>query len=82
MSKYSFTFRSLTQAQYARVILSRYGIAGELVQAPTEATENGCAYAVTVRMVDGYRAMQILKQEGISYTRFYQASGRGDGVAL
>lgn len=82
MSKYSFTFRSLTQAQYARVILRRYGIAGELVQAPMEASKNGCAYAIDVSGADGYRAAQILVQEGIPYANFYQANDRRDGVTL
>lgn len=82
MSKYSFTFRSVTQAQYALVVLNRYGIDGELVQAPMEVSENGCAYAVQVRIIDGYRAALLLRQEGVLFVRVYQTTDRGSEVLV
>ena len=74
MSNYYFTFRSLTQAQYALVVLSKYGIKGVLVQAPMEISENGCVYAVQIKSADGYRAASVFSQEGISYIRLYHGA--------
>lgn len=80
MSKYYFSFRTVTQAQHARVLLRRYGIIGELVQAPVEVSDAGCAHALRVQSTDRYRAAKILKQEGILYIELSQMSDRGSEV--
>lgn len=77
MNNYYFTFRSVTQAQNALLVLSRRGITGELVHAPIGSSENGCSYAVRVKRSDGYFAALYLHQEGLYYLKALRSTAGG-----
>ena len=70
MIDYLFTFRSLTAAQQAELLLIRYGIPCRLVRAPSRSSNNGCSYAVRVQ--DYYRTNAVFIQENLNYERVLQ----------
>ena len=65
------TFRSVTPAQRAELLLRREGIAAVLQRTPRILAERGCGYSV--RIGDSYRlqAAEILRQRGIHFQKIY-----------
>ena len=77
MIDYLFTFRSLTAAQQAEMILTRYGIPSRLVRIPSRISDNGCGHAVRVQ--DYHRANAAFIQENLFYERVLRWNG-GDWI--
>ena len=64
-----YTFRSLTAAQQAAMLLRRFGIAASVVRTPEFAATKGCGYAVKVADADEASTGFIFHREGVSYMR-------------
>jgi len=65
MNDHFFTFRSLTAAQQAAMILTQYGIPSRIVRTPSRYFKNGCSYALRVRDYD--RVNAVFVYEGVLY---------------
>ncbi len=60
-----FTVRSVTPAQKGRDALNRAGVRCRMLRAPRAIAQNGCAYALAVRAVDGQDAALLLDRAGV-----------------
>ena len=69
MHAFYFTFRSMTAAQQAAIMLLQYGVDAEFVRAPHHLSEMGCTYAIRLRQEDAYRGGLLLHQQGLRYER-------------
>ena len=74
MNDHYFTFRSLTAAQQAAMLLTRNGIPARLVRTPSRLSQNGCGYAVRVWEYD--RANAVFVQENVIYERAFRWNGQ------
>lgn len=72
MESYWITFRSLTHAQRAARLLERSGLTVTLVKAPQSLSENGCAYALTLRRPE--EALVLLQRGKLRYGRVFRRS--------
>ena len=72
MESYWITFRSLTHAQRAARLLERSGLTVTLVKAPQSLSENGCAYALTLRRPE--EALSLLQRGKLRYGRVFRRS--------
>jgi len=72
MYDYFFTFRSVTRAQQAVLVLMRHGIAGQLERTPQKISTNGCGYGVFVRGNEVYRAAGILRLKHLVFEKVYR----------
>ncbi len=71
------TMRSVTPGQKGRDVLRRAGIRCELLRAPRSIADRGCAYALTLRERDGYRALPVLDRAGLRPEGIYRRSPNG-----
>ena len=69
------TFRSVTPAQRGEIILRREGIAVTLQRTPRALAEQGCGYSIRLHCGHLPRAIEILRQKGISYQKTYRQQG-------
>ena len=69
MRDFYFTFRSMTKAQQATILLLQYGIDADFTRTPKRVSDMGCGYATRVRQEDAYRSSLVLRQEGVYYER-------------
>ena len=72
MESYWITFRSLTHAQRAARLLEHSGLTVTLVKAPQALSENGCAYALTLRRPT--EALALLRQGKLRFGRVFRRS--------
>ena len=73
MNEYVFTFRSLTQAQQAAVILRRGGLDAMVLRTPRSLSDLGCGYGVRTSV----RAAGALRKNGISYGKSFRIESDG-----
>lgn len=71
MKTFFLTFRSITQAQRAERAYGRAGMACILRRTPRWMEERGCGYGVEVKCQDLRRALEVLRQEKISFRKSY-----------
>ncbi len=76
MSVYWITFRSLTHAQRAARLLERKGFTATVIRAPQGLSEQGCAYAVTLR-ARPEEAMKLLRQNGLRPGKLFRRETDG-----
>ena len=65
------TFRSVTLSQKGESILGRAGVACSLRRTPRWMEEQGCGYSLRLRQGDASKAVELLRQAGISYRKVY-----------
>ena len=78
MKTFFLTFRSITQAQRAERAYARAGLSCVLRRTPRWMEERGCGYGVEVRCGELRKALEVLRQEKISFRKSYLL--HGDGV--
>lgn len=84
MLDYYFIFRSITGAQRGSNALSRSGIFGRMLRAPTFLSIKGCGYALRVRSSEAVLAAAALRQNGVPAGKIYcvHADGRAEETVL
>ena len=65
------TFRSVTPAQRGEIVLRHNGIAVSLQRTPRVLAEQGCGYSIRLHSSQLPKAIEILKQKGITYQKTY-----------
>ncbi|MBR4971394.1 MAG: DUF3343 domain-containing protein [Oscillospiraceae bacterium] len=66
------TFRSVTPAQRAQRILLQAGIECSLQRTPRWMEEKGCGYCLRLRQVDTQRAVNLLRQGKLAFSKVYK----------
>lgn len=69
------TFRSVTPAQRAELVLRRAGIDCNMRRTPRWMEEKGCGYSLHLHCKDMPRAMELLRAKGIHYGKAYSTQG-------
>lgn len=77
MGMYFITFRSVTPAQRGQRILQQAGINCGLLRTPRWMEERGCGYCLRLRSEDGSRAVGLLHQNQLSFSKIYADTERG-----
>lgn len=77
-NEWMITFRSVTYAQRGQRALQRAGIRNQLHRTPRDLSERGCGYCLRLRGWEAPKAVEVLRQEGISYEKLYAI--REDGT--
>ncbi len=75
MNQYLIVCRSVTQAQRAGRLLTSAGITNRVFRSPVGLTERGCSYSVKVRESSFWRALALLRQEGIHPVKAVRMEG-------
>lgn len=65
------TFRSVTFAQKAERALKKAGITCTMQRTPRELSQRGCGYCLRLRGTDAMAAVQLLREQEISYGKTY-----------
>ena len=65
------TFRSVTPAQRGETVLRRAGIDCVLARTPRHMEEQGCGYCLRLRWYHGDRAIEALRERGVTYGKVY-----------
>ena len=76
------TFRSVTPAQRAEVILKRAGVECTLQRTPKWMEERGCGYCVRLSCRDIMEATLLLRDAGISFRKVYSLGDNGSPEEL
>ena len=68
---YLMIVRSVTYAQRVQRALSRAGIRCQILRAPRDLSDAGCAYAVRIRNCDLAAALPVLHRERLDPIRIF-----------
>ena len=71
------TFRSVTFAQKAERILNKAGIGCMLQRTPKILSERGCGYCLRLQMKDAMAAVELLREQEVSYGKIYALTDGG-----
>ena len=71
MKSYYITFRSVTLAQRGERALRQGGMDCTLQRTPRWMEERGCGYCLRVRPSDTLRCLELLKGNGVAYSKVY-----------
>ena len=71
-------FRSVTPAQRGQKLLQSVGIRCYLQRTPRWMEERGCGYCLRLRREDVLRAVTILRESGLPFSKVYKGT---DGTA-
>ena len=83
MKQYMITFRSVTYAQRGERSLAKRGISCTVGRTPKWMEQQGCGYGLTLRGANIYRAVDALRQDGLSWRRVYVLeNGKYQEIAL
>lgn len=84
MRTYHITFRSITLAQRGERTLQRGGIGCALQRAPKQMAKNGCGYSLRIRPADAAKALELLRQDQVPFSKLYaiQDDGTSEELAL
>ena len=83
MNQYMVSFRSVTYAQRGERSLTRGGFSCTLSRTPKWMEQQGCGYGLTLRGTNIYRAVDALRQDGVSWRRVYVLeNGKYQEIAL
>ncbi len=73
----SITFHSATRAQVGAAVLEQHHIPYQLHRISGPLAARGCGYALRVRSEAAGRAVQALRQSGVSFQRVFREGGDG-----
>ena len=78
------TFRSVTPAQRAEILLRREGIGCTLQRTPKALADQGCGYSLRLRCDRLTEAVEWMRRQGIVYRKAYRIteSGRPGEILL
>ena len=83
MRIFIITFRSVTFAQRGERLLNRNNHRCVLQRTPKWMEQQGCGYGLTLRGTNIYRAVDALRQDGLSWRRVYVLeNGKYQEIAL
>ena len=83
MRIFIITFRSVTFAQRGERLLNRNNHRCVLQRTPKWMEQQGCGYGLTLRGANIYRAVDVLRQDGLSWRRVYVLeNGKYQEIAL
>ena len=71
------TFRSVTPAQRGQRILQQAGIEAALLRTPKWMEERGCGYCLRLRQEDTERALTLLRQGKLGFSKVYAGTDGG-----
>ena len=71
------TFRSVTPAQRGQRALQQAGISCGLQRTPGDMEQRGCGYCLRVRSPDTIRAVALLRQQRIPFSKVYSSTEAG-----
>ena len=71
------TFRSVTFAQKGERVLQKAGIDCTLQRTPKELSKQGCGYCLRLRAKDVMNAVELLRENQVSYGKTYVLKGDG-----
>ena len=71
MEHYLILARSVTYAQRMQKALGRTGIRSQIVRAPRDLTDLGCAYAVKLTAGDLSAALTVLHKDGLDPVQIF-----------
>ncbi len=77
MGMFFITFRSVTPAQRGQRMLQQAGIRCTLQRTPRWMEERGCGYCLRLRPEDTERALALLRQGKLSYSKIYASTEQG-----
>ena len=75
--EWMITFRSVTYAQRAERILRNHRILSRIQRTPKYLTERGCGYCLRLRPEDTARAVALLRQGKLSFSKVYTSGENG-----
>ncbi len=78
MGMHFITFRSVTPAQRGQRLLQQAGISAALLRTPRWMEERGCGYCLRLSPRDTARAVALLRQQKLGFSKVY---ADGDGGA-
>lgn len=68
MNKTTITVGSVTYAIKVRKLLERAGVKSKLIKVDSSKTKSGCTYGIELQPSFFYDAVNVLKNNGISYS--------------
>lgn len=68
MNKTTITVGSVTYAIKVRKLLERAGVKSKLIKVDSSKTKSGCTYGIELQSSFFYDAVNVLKNNGISYS--------------
>ena len=71
------TFRSVTPAQRGQRSLQQAGIPCSLQRTPAHLEQRGCGYCLRLRYEDTERAVNVLRQQRILFSKVYRTADGG-----
>lgn len=71
------TFRSVTPAQRGQRLLQQGGIGCTLQRTPRWMEERGCGYCLRVRHWDTQRAIVLLRENALGFSKAYRSTDDG-----
>ena len=71
------TFRSVTPAQRAEMLLRRTGVYCKLGRTPRHMEEQGCGYSLKIKCLDLPEALQLFSQGSIQFRKIYRLDRDG-----
>lgn len=71
------TFRSVTPAQRGQKLLQSVGIAAALQRTPRWMEERGCGYCLRLRPEDTMRAVELLRENRLAFSKIYAGADGG-----
>ncbi len=71
------TFRSVTPAQRGQKLLQSAGIMATLQRTPRWMEERGCGYCLRMRQQDTARAVALLRENKLSFSKVYAGTDNG-----
>ena len=77
MGMHFITFRSVTPAQRGQRILQQAGITCALLRTPRWMEERGCGYCLRLRPEDTQRAVALLRQGKLGFSKVYASTEGG-----
>ena len=71
------TFRSVTPAQRGQRVLQKAGVSSMLQRTPRWMEERGCGYCLRLRQEDTKRAVDLLRQGKLSFSKVFAGTDGG-----
>ena len=71
------TFRSVTLAQKGERVLKQAEISCSLQRTPKMLSERGCGYCLRLQMKDAMAAVELLREQEVSYGKIYALTDGG-----
>ena len=71
------TFRSVTPAQRGQRVLQQAGISCALLRTPGWMEQRGCGYCLRLRPEDTERAVALLRQQRLAFSKVYSSTDTG-----